>query len=136
MDKTGNAKDSALRKSCPTSDMVKYSFGACTESLVMNSFFGFSMFYYTKALGLSSVLAGLATFIATFWDAVSDPIMGHISDNTRSRFGKRHPYMFFGGILMVLVYFFIWYVPGFFKQELTVGSITVSATMMLFGYLV
>ena len=99
----------------PTTDMVKYSLGACTESLVLNSFFGFSMLYYTKALGLDPKMAGIATFIATLWDAVSDPIMGHISDNTQSRFGKRHLYMLLGGAGMIASFYFIWYVPDFFK---------------------
>ena len=121
---------------CSTSEMLKYSLGACTESLILNTFFGFSMLYYTKALGLSPELAGIATFIATLWDAVTDPVMGHISDNTRNRFGKRYPYMFFGGFLMILSFFFIWYVPDFFKAELLVGSITIPAITMLFGYLV
>jgi len=105
--------------SCSKSDMIKYSLGGCTESLILNSFFGFSMLYYTKALGLGPELAGIATFIATLWDAVSDPIMGHISDNTKSRFGKRHSYMLFGGLAMVAVFFFIWYVPDFFKSDMT-----------------
>lgn len=121
---------------CSTSEMVKYSLGACTESLILNSFFGFSMLYYTKALGLSPELAGIATFIATFWDAITDPIMGHISDNTKSRFGKRHLYMQVGGITMIASFFFIWYVPDFFKTEQIIGSVTISAMTMLFGYLV
>jgi len=129
-------KESPDTKTCSTPSMVKYSLGACTESLVLNSFFGFSMLYYTKALGLGAELAGLATFIATFWDAISDPIMGHISDNTRSRFGKRHPYMLFGGLAMIASFFFIWYVPDFFKTELIIGSVSISAMQMLFGYLV
>ena len=105
---------------CSTVAMTKYSLGACMESLVLNSFFGFSMLYYTKALGLGADLAGWATAIATLWDAVSDPIMGHISDNTRNRFGKRYPYMVVGGILMIVSFFFIWYVPSPFKSNLTV----------------
>ena len=123
-------------KNCSTFEMTKYSLGACTESLVLNSFFGFSMLYYTKALGLGPDLAGWATFIATLWDAVSDPIMGHISDNTKSRFGKRFQYMFIGGVLMLISFFFIWYVPSFFKADLVVGSTTISGMTMLFGYLV
>lgn len=110
----------------PTLEMVKYSLGACTESLVLNSFFGFSMLYYTKALGLDPKWAGMATFIATLWDAVSDPIMGHISDNTKNRFGKRHPYILLGGVIMIASFFFIWYVPDVFK----------SSMMVLFWYLV
>ncbi len=123
-------------KSCSTGEMIKYSLGSCTESLVINSFLGFSMLYYTKALGLRPELAGIATFVATLWDAITDPIMGHISDNTKSRFGKRHPYMLVGGVMMILSFFFIWYVPSFFKTELVIGSITISAMEMLFGYLV
>ncbi len=129
-------KDQAVNNKCSTPEMVKYSLGACTESLVLNSFFGFSMLYYTKALGLSPVMAGQATFIATLWDAVTDPIMGHISDNTRSRFGKRHPYMLIGGVLMIASFFFIWYVPDFFKTDLSIGSNTIGSMTMLFWYLV
>lgn len=114
------------KQSCSTSEMVKYSLGACMESLVINSFFGFAMFYYTKALGLSPEYAGWAAALATIWDGVADLIMGHISDNTRSRFGKRHLYMVVGGISMIIVYFFIWYVPAVFK----------SSELRLFCYLV
>ena len=97
---------------CSTGDMIKYSCGACSESLVMNSFFGFAMLFYTKALGLSPEYAGWAACIASLWDAITDPIMGFISDGTRSKFGKRHPYMFYGGLIMIVSFFFIWYVPG------------------------
>lgn len=96
--------------------MVNYSFGECSVSLVMNGIAGFAMLYYTDALGLSPALAGMALFISMIWDAVSDPIMGHISDNTRSRFGKRHPYILIGGIIMVFSFFFLWYVPPIFKS--------------------
>ncbi len=94
------------------------------------------MLYYTKALGLAPEIAGIATFVAAFWDAVSDPIMGHISDNTKSRFGKRYPYIVIGGVLMVVSFFFFWYVPAFFKTELVIGSTNISAMTMLFFYLV
>lgn len=111
---------------CPTTEMVKYSLGACSESLIMNSFFGFAMLYYTKALGLPPEYAAWAAFMAGIWDAVTDPVMGHISDNTRNRFGKRFPYMVLGSVLMVASFFFIWYVPEFFKTGM----------MLLFWYLV
>lgn len=109
-----------IRTKCTTFDMTKYALGACAESLILNSFFGFSMLYYTKSLGLSPSLAGIATFIATWWDGITDPIMGHISDNTKSRFGKRYPYILTGGVLMVFCYFFIWYIPAPFKTNFTV----------------
>jgi len=99
---------------CSTLDMVKYSTGDVSTSLTLNSLFGFAMVYYTQALGLSPVWAGLAMGLATFWEAVSDPIMGYITDITRSKHGRYHPYMFIGGITMMLVFFFLWKVPAFF----------------------
>ncbi len=114
------------RRSCPTIDMITYSFGECSSSLVLNSLFGFAMLYYIDALGLKPYLAGTAMSIAILWDAISDPIMGHITDNTRSKYGRRHPYMLLGGIGMALSFFFLWYVPDAF-----LGS-----NMMLFWYLV
>ncbi len=119
-------KQAKTTRSCKTLDMITYSFGECSNSLVMNSLNGFAMLYYTDALNLKHSLAGLGLFLAIFWDAVTDPIMGHITDNTRSRYGKRHPYLLAGGILMVVSFYFLWYVPEYF----------VSQNQRLFWYLV
>ena len=91
--------------------MMAYSSGECANSLVMNGLFGFAMLYYTKALGLSPSLAGLAMSVSVFWEAISDPVMGYVSDRTRSRFGLRHPWMILGGALMSLTFYFVWAVP-------------------------
>ena len=69
------------QKKCPTSEMVTYSFGGCVESLVLNTFFGFSMLYYTKALGLSPELAAIATAIAALWDDPDGQWMQQIARN-------------------------------------------------------
>jgi glycoside/pentoside/hexuronide:cation symporter, GPH family len=106
--------------------MVGYSVGECANSLIMNSLFGYAMLYYTDALGLRHVDAGIAMALAVFWDAITDPVMGHISDNTKSRFGKRHPHMLVGGLATILTYVFLWYVPSVFTQNLE----------LLFWYLV
>jgi GPH family glycoside/pentoside/hexuronide:cation symporter len=106
--------------------MITYSLGECSNSLVMNSLNGFAMLYYTDALNLKHSLAGLGLFLAIFWDAITDPVMGHITDNTRSRFGKRHPYLLAGGIVMVVSFYFLWYVPDYF----------IAGNLRLFWYLV
>lgn len=98
-------------------DILAYSTGEGANSLVMNSIFGFAMIYYTEALGLGYALAGFAMAVATFWDAITDPLMAFISDNTRSRFGRRHPYILIGGILTVISYFFIWAVPVPIRED-------------------
>ncbi|MCK7541929.1 MAG: MFS transporter [Marinilabiliales bacterium] len=50
------------------------------------------------SLGLSAFWLGLILIIPRLWDAFSDPIVGHLSDNTRSRLGRRRPYLLIGGI--------------------------------------
>jgi len=102
---------------CPLSNMISYSVGECANSLVMNSLFGFAMLYYTDALGLKHSLAGIAMSVAVFWDAITDPVMGHISDNTKSKFGRRHPYILVGGFGVIIAFFFLWYVPDIFKSN-------------------
>jgi len=99
--------------------MWNYASGEVANSLISNTIFGFAMLFYTDALGLSPMLAGIAMSVSIFWDAITDPLMGHISDNTKSRFGRRHQYMLFGGIGMVVAFFFIWAVPPIFKANNT-----------------
>ena len=92
--------------------MVGYGLGECANSLIMNGFFGFAMLYYTEALKLNPSLAGMAMSVSVFWEAITEPVMGHYSDRTRSRFGRRHPWMLAGGLMMAVCFFFIWAVPS------------------------
>ena len=98
-------------KTCSTGNMFTYALGECANSLVMNGIFGFAMLFYTKSLGLDPTWAGIAMSVSVFWEAVTEPVMGHISDNTRGSWGRRHPYMLAGGLLMALCSYFIWTVP-------------------------
>jgi GPH family glycoside/pentoside/hexuronide:cation symporter len=69
--------------------IIGYGVGECAYSLVLNSLFNFAMLYYTTALGLSPALTGAALGIAVLLELVGDPLMGHVSDRTRHRFGRR-----------------------------------------------
>jgi glycoside/pentoside/hexuronide:cation symporter, GPH family len=59
-------------------------------------------------LGMSPVWKGVMIMIFRIWDAFSDPFMGWLSDNTRSRYGRRRPYMFFGTLAMAALLPFVW----------------------------
>jgi len=63
------------------------------------------------SLGLSAFWLGLIMIIPRLWDAFSDPIMGHLSDNTRSRMGRRRPYLLFGGIAVAVFFVVMWWIP-------------------------
>ena len=54
------------------------------------------------SLGLSAFWLGAILIVPRLWDAISDPIIGHLSDNTRTRWGRRRPYLLLGGIAVAL----------------------------------
>lgn len=95
------------------SEILGYAMGEGATSLTMNGIAAFAMLYYTQALGLPFAQAGFAFAVASIWDALIDPAIGHLSDNTHSRWGRRQPYILVGGLLMAVCFYFIWAVPGF-----------------------
>jgi len=58
------------------------------------------LIFYTKVVGLPADLAGYTMAMAIFWDAITDPLMGTLSDKTNTRFGKRRPYILAGGLAL------------------------------------
>jgi len=63
------------------------------------------------SLGLSAFWLGLILIVPRLWDALSDPIIGHLSDNTRTRWGRRRPYLLLGGILVAVFFVVMWWIP-------------------------
>lgn len=66
---------------------------------------------YNIVLGVNPALLGAMLMIARIWDACTDPIMGWISDNTRTRWGRRRPYIAAGAVLCAICFPLIWWVP-------------------------
>lgn len=63
------------------------------------------------SLGLSAFWLGLIMIIPRLWDSFSDPIVGHLSDNTRTRWGRRRPYLLIGGIAVAVFFVVMWWIP-------------------------
>jgi len=61
-----------------------------------------------QTLGFPPLAWGLIFFAPRAFDAITDPIMGYISDNTRSKWGRRRPYVFIGGIVLGISYIAMW----------------------------
>lgn len=79
----------------------------------------FSMFFFINVAGLSPMLAGLIPGLGKIWDAVSDPWMGYITDNTKSRFGRRRVYFLAAIIPIVISSTLIWLPVRFDNQFYT-----------------
>ena len=75
------------------------------------------MFYGTSVLGIKGTLVGLCVAFSAFWDGLSDPIVGYLSDITKSKvWGRRLGYLFFGTIGMVACNILLWSVPNSFGE--------------------
>lgn len=70
------------------------------------------LYFLTNVIGVDPGLAGVMLLIPKLWDVILDPIMGAISDVTRSRFGRRRPYLLYGAIPFGLTFFVIFIAPG------------------------
>jgi GPH family glycoside/pentoside/hexuronide:cation symporter len=107
------AEAPAAEKSKKLSFMEKCGVGTggLTIFLGNNSVNALAMPFYNMILGVSSSLVGLALMIPRIWDAFTDPIMGNITDNFRSKFGRRRPFIILGAVLMGLTFGSIWMVP-------------------------
>ena len=62
------------------------------------------LFFLMEVVGLRPVAAGAVTLISEIWDAISDPLMGTLSDKTRSKMGRRRPYILIGGCLLIIAF--------------------------------
>jgi Na+/melibiose symporter-like transporter len=92
---------------------VRLAFGAgqLPEGIKSAAFGFFLLFYYNQVLGLSGTLSGIAIFLALLVDAISDPLVGSLSDATRSRWGRRHPYMYAAAIPFAVSFYFLFVPP-------------------------
>ena len=61
-------------------------------------------FFLTNIIGLAPALAGVVTLISEIWDAISDPLMGVISDNAKTKMGRRRPFILVGGCLLAVAF--------------------------------
>ncbi|MDR0377113.1 MAG: MFS transporter [Spirochaetaceae bacterium] len=70
-----------------------------------------SLKYLTDVAGIPAAWAGVAVMAGKAWDAVTDPVMGYVSDRTLSHWGRRRPYLLFGAVPMLLTMWFFFSVP-------------------------
>ena len=96
---------------------LAYGLGSIAYGVKENGFNYFLLIFYSQVIGLDARLVGLALTIALVIDAISDPLVGYWSDNLRSRWGRRHPFMYASAIPVAFTYFLLWNPPLGWGQE-------------------
>ncbi|MCX6319764.1 MAG: MFS transporter [Bacteroidetes bacterium] len=91
----------------PLGQKLAFGAGNLTNQLLPAAL-GVFMFFLVVGFGMSPYKAGILAAIPRFIDAILDPIMGFISDNTRSRWGRRKPYIFGGAIVTGIAFILMW----------------------------
>jgi len=89
-----------------------FAFGQVSEGVQSTSFGFFLLYFYNQVLGLSGLLASTAIVLALVVDAVVDPIVGSLTDRTRGRWGRRHPYMYAAAIPFALCFYLLFAPPA------------------------
>lgn len=87
--------------------------------------------FLTNILGVRPEVAGTTLMIAKIWDAIIDPFLGVMGDNTRTRWGRRRPYLIFGGIILLIAMALLW-LPVQFEGQLA-HAIYILLTNMLYA---
>lgn len=102
-----SAKNIVIKDKVPLGQKASFGAGHLVLNLLPGAL-GVFMFFLLTAFGMSPFLAGLLGGLPRIFDALTDPIMGFITDNTKSRWGRRRPYIFIGAILSGLFFIMLW----------------------------
>ncbi|MGN1203324.1 MAG: MFS transporter, partial [Eubacterium sp.] len=108
-----SAKEKLAKKTSP----FRYGFAMFGTSIPINMFKSFAAIFYVDMLGLDMKKYSLVLFIYTFIDAIDNPVYGFLSDRTRTKWGRRRPWLLIGTPLLILCFILFFNVPSFIESE-------------------
>jgi GPH family glycoside/pentoside/hexuronide:cation symporter len=119
--------ETAPQDRIPFHQKLIYGLGAFVNNLLAAAIGGM-VIVLNLGLGMNPALVGLVSALPRLTDAITDPLMGYISDNTRSRWGRRRPYIFVGAIAAGVIFALLWQLPAeksesFYFWYFLVGSL-------------
>lgn len=95
----------------PVGQKIAYGTGQISNIILALSVINLAPFVLTVELGVSASLVGLAMGLTRLWDAFTDPLVGYLSDNTRSRWGRRKPWLLAGALSVGICLALMWQLP-------------------------
>ena len=90
---------------------IMYGLGVLAINIILESFSGYAYFFYVEILGLAMTMAAVVKMVYAIWNSLNDPIFAFLSDNTRSRWGRRHAWLLPGMLLDAVVFILVFSVP-------------------------
>ncbi len=115
------------------SHKVIYGLGAFVNNLLAAAIGGM-LIIFNLTLGMNPVLVGLLGSLPRLMDALTDPLMGYISDNTHSRWGRRRPYIFVGAIISGVVFALLWQLPRGMSENYYFWFFLIGSLVFYLGY--
>lgn len=95
---------------------LRYGLGMLGLTIPTQAFAAYLVFFYVDTLGLAVGLAAVARTIYAIWDAVNDPMFGYLSDRTRTKLGRRRPWLLFTLPFYLVTFTLVFWVPGAFRE--------------------
>jgi GPH family glycoside/pentoside/hexuronide:cation symporter len=105
----------------PVSQKIGFGIGALVPVIAVNAVGGLTQLFLNVGLKVNPVLVGIVMMLPRLWDGITDPVVGNLSDNTRSRWGRRLPYVFAGAIITGILYTSLWFTPRDWGQVATLA---------------
>ena len=105
-------KERESHQNVSTGKRVMWGMGGFTDHIIIYGTVSLVSVIYVNGLHFSAAMVGLAVALPRIFDAISDPVIGYLSDNTRSRWGRRRPWMLAGLIVSAVLTMTIWHPPA------------------------
>jgi Na+/melibiose symporter-like transporter len=96
-----------------------YGAGAAANGIKNTAFNTYLLLYFNQVLGVPAAIVSTALALTLIIDAVADPLIGRVSDVTRSRWGRRHPFIYAAALPTALFFGLVWFVPDGFSDVQT-----------------
>lgn len=107
-----------------------YGFGSIAYGIKDNGFRVFLLLFYNQVVGLPAAMVSAAVMTAMLIDCLIDPVIGHVSDNFKSKWGRRHPFMYASALPVALSFLLLWNPPFHWEQEALFWYLVVVAVVV------
>lgn len=133
-DPTARDAETAPEDRVPIGQKLAYAIGGGGE-IITSHVIGVMVYrIFSFNLEMTAAAIGLVLMLFRLWDAFSDPLMGWISDNFRSRWGRRRPFILLGGVLGGCTFWLFWWAPRDASEAMLMGWMLVTGIIFFTSY--